>query len=112
MSGLAVAVIGGRLGGLAATLSLRRAGCEVEVFEQAPAFAEIGAGVQISPNTSRILHRLLPEATLAARAVRPVAVQQRRWDDGRTLQRAPLGAAIEAAFGAPYRRRNAQRSSA
>src|SRR5438477_2811698 len=34
--------------------------------------------------------------------VRPVAVHQRRWDDGRTLQRAPLGEAAEAAFGAPY----------
>src|ERR1700730_4284284 len=102
MSRPTVAVIGGGLGGLAATLSLLRAGCDVEGFEQAPAFAEVGAGVQISPNASRILHRLLPEATLAARAVRPVAVHQRRWDDGRTLQRAPLGDAIEQAFGAPY----------
>ena len=34
--------------------------------------------------------------------MRPVAVHQRRWDDGRTLQRAPLGPAVEAAFGAPY----------
>jgi salicylate hydroxylase len=102
MSRPTVAVIGGGLGGLAATLSLLRAGCDVEVFEQAPAFAEVGAGVQISPNASRILRRLLPEATLAARAVRPVAVHQRRWDDGRTLQYAPLGEAVEAAFGAPY----------
>jgi salicylate hydroxylase len=34
--------------------------------------------------------------------VRPLAVHQRRWDDGRTLQRAPLGPEVEAAFGAPY----------
>ena len=34
--------------------------------------------------------------------VRPRAVHQRRWDDGRTLQRAPLGPEVEAAFGAPY----------
>ena len=34
--------------------------------------------------------------------VRPLAVHQRRWDDGRTLQRAPLGPEVEASFGAPY----------
>jgi salicylate hydroxylase len=97
-----VAIIGGGIGGLAAALSLLRAGIDVEVFEQAAAFAEIGAGIQIGPNAARLLHRVVPAAVLTAEAVRPVAVHQRRWDDGRTLQRAPLGAEIEAAFGAPY----------
>jgi salicylate hydroxylase len=96
------AVIGAGIGGLAAALSLRRAGMMVDVYEQAPGFGEIGAGIQIGPNASRILHRIVPEAALAARAVRPLAVHQRRWDDGRTLQHAPLGPALEAAFGAPY----------
>jgi salicylate hydroxylase len=101
-STISVAIIGGGIGGLAAALSLLRAGIDVQVFEQAGAFAEIGAGIQIGPNASRILHRLVPAAALTERAVRPVAVHQRRWDDGRTLQRAPLGDTVERAFGAPY----------
>jgi salicylate hydroxylase len=99
---LQVAVIGGGIGGLAAALSLRQAGMAVDVFEQAAAFSELGAGIQIGPNASRILLRAVPEAALAARAMRPLAMHQRRWDDGQTLQRAPLGPALEAAFGAPY----------
>ena len=99
---LTAAVIGGGLGGTAAALSLLRAGFAVHLFEQAPTLAEIGAGIQISPNASRILHRLVPEAALAAKAVRPLAVHQRRWDDGRTLQRAPIGDAVAEAYGAPY----------
>jgi len=97
-----VAVIGGGIGGLAAALSLLRAGMDVEIFEQGAAFTEAGAGIQIGPNASRILHRIVPAPVLTARAVRPAAVHQRRWDDGRTLQLAPLGEAVEAAFGAPY----------
>jgi salicylate hydroxylase len=99
---LTIAVIGAGIGGAAAALSLLRAGFAVELFEQAPAFGEIGAGIQISPNASRILHRLVPESAIAARAVRPVAAHQRRWQDGRTLQRAPLGEAVAEAYGAPY----------
>ncbi len=99
---LSVAIVGGGLGGLAAALSLRQAGIEAEIYEQAAAFSEVGAGIQIGPNASRILHRIVPAEALAARAVRPGAMHQRRWDDGRTLQRAPLGDAVEAAFGAPY----------
>jgi salicylate hydroxylase len=99
---VSVAVVGGGIGGLAAALSLLRAGFDVQVFEQASALMEVGAGIQISPNASRLLHRLGLGAALDRTGVRPVAVHQRRWDDGRTLQRAPLGEAVEAAFGAPY----------
>ena len=102
MANLQVAVIGGGIGGLSAALAMLKAGCDVHVFEAAPKFGEIGAGIQISPNASRLLYRLGLKAAMEACGVRPVAVHQRRWDDGRTLQRAPLGADVEAAFGAPY----------
>src|SRR5688500_14500303 len=100
--GLSVAIIGGGIGGLAAALSLLRVGIDAHVYEQARTLGEVGAGIQISPNAARILHRLGLEESLASTAVKPVASLQRRWDDGRTLLRAPLGDVVEKEFGAPY----------
>src|SRR5882672_11374248 len=97
-----VAVIGGGIGGLSAALQLLKVGLDVHVYEQAPHIAEIGAGIQIIPNASRLLLRLGLRAAMDAAGARPRAVHQRRWDDGRTLQRAPLGPEVEATFGAPY----------
>ncbi|TMJ26290.1 MAG: FAD-binding protein [Alphaproteobacteria bacterium] len=97
-----IAVIGGGIGGLSAALHLLRAGFDVHVYEQAPAITEIGAGIQISPNASRLLIRLGLKTALDAAGVLPQAVHQRRWDDGRTLQHAPVGRLVEETFGAPY----------
>jgi salicylate hydroxylase len=97
-----VAVIGGGIGGLAAGLSLLRAGLDVHVYEQAREMREVGAGIQVSPNATRILNRLGLAETLATVSVQPLTLHQRRWDDGRTLSCAPLGETMEAACGAPY----------
>ena len=97
-----VIVIGGGIGGLSAALHLLRAGVDVTVYEQAPRISEIGAGIQISPNASRLLHRLGLRPAMDRVGVFPQAIHQRRWDDGRTLQHAPLGPEVERAFGAPY----------
>jgi len=97
-----IAIIGGGIGGLSAALHLLRAGFDVQVYEQAPRITEIGAGIQISPNASRPLHRLGLRAAMEKVGVFPEAIHQRRWDDGRTLQLAPLGPEVEATFGAPY----------
>lgn len=99
---LEIAVIGAGIGGLSAALQLLKAGLDVHVYEQAPRIAVIGAGIQISPNASRLLHRLGLRPPMDAVGVRPLAMHQRRWDDGRTLQRAPLGPEVETQFGAPY----------
>jgi salicylate hydroxylase len=97
-----IAVIGGGIGGLSAALHLLRAGFDAHVYEQAPRITEIGAGIQISPNASRLLIRLGLKPALDAAGVFPQAVHQRRWDDGRTLQRAPVGQLVDETFGAPY----------
>jgi salicylate hydroxylase len=97
-----IAIIGGGIGGLAAALQLLQAQLDVHVYEQAEQIGEIGAGIQISPNASRLLLRLGLKAPMDSLGIRPRAVHQRRWDDGRTLQLAPLGPEIEASFGAPY----------
>lgn len=50
-----IAVVGGGLGGLAATVALSRAGFEVDVFERAPQLGEVGAGINISPQAVKAL---------------------------------------------------------
>jgi len=99
---LRVAVIGGGIGGLSAALHLLKAGLDVHVYEQAARITEIGAGIQISPNASRLLQRLWLGSAMEVVGVRPLVVHQRRWDDGRTLQRSPVGREVETTFGAPY----------
>jgi salicylate hydroxylase len=99
---VAVAVIGGGIGGLAAAASLLQAGFDVHVYEQAKALGEVGAGINIGPNASRLLHRLGLAEKLGACGVKPGTFDQRRWDDGRFLLRSPLGAMVEEKFGAPY----------
>jgi salicylate hydroxylase len=97
-----VGIAGGGIGGLTAALALLQAGCDVQLYEQAHELGEIGAGVQISPNASRVLHGLGLAGDLARTGVRPLAWHQRRWDDGRTLLKTPLAEPLEAAFGFPH----------
>jgi salicylate hydroxylase len=97
-----VGIVGAGIGGLSAALPLLDAGFDVQVYEQATVLSEVGAGVQISPNASRLLHRYGLANHLAATGVKPQAWHQRRWDDGRTLLRTPLGEPVEARFGVPH----------
>ena len=53
-----IVVIGGGIGGLTAALALLRQGLEVEVYEQSNELKEVGAGVQIGANGTRVLHAL------------------------------------------------------
>jgi salicylate hydroxylase len=99
---VSVGVVGAGLGGLSAALSLLRAGFDVQVYERASALGEVGAGVQISPNAARVLHRLGLADDLARTGVKPLAWHQRRWQDGRTLLRTPLAEPLEATFGFPH----------
>jgi salicylate hydroxylase len=95
-------VIGAGIGGMAAAIALRRAGVDVSLFEQTIAQREVGAGIQISPNASRLLGRYGLGEAMARVAVRPSAIVFRRWQDGRVLGREELGDSIESQYGAPY----------
>lgn len=53
-----IIIVGGGIGGLAAALALRQQGCEVAVFEQAQELREIGAGLSVWPNATRVLKKL------------------------------------------------------
>jgi salicylate hydroxylase len=97
-----IAIVGGGIGGLAAAACLLRAGFDVHVYEQTSRLTEVGAGINIGPNASRILHRLGVAEELKQVGIKPASFDQRRWDDGRVLLRSPLGEEVETAFGAPY----------
>jgi salicylate hydroxylase len=99
-----IAIIGGGIGGRAALRFLRAAGVShVTLYEQAPQIADVGAGIQVSPNMVRPLERLGLGAGLAASGVRLEAGwEMRRWQDGRVLARQQLGDRCERLFGAPY----------
>ncbi len=100
--GLNVIIIGGGIGGTAAALALLRIGCDVRLYEQVREKSEVGAGIQMSPNATRLLVRYGLGGALKALAVRPSAIEVRRWDTGAMLSREELGDTIESAFGAPY----------
>ena len=95
-------VVGAGIGGLAATLSLRRAGCEVTLVEQTPRFTEIGAGIQLAPNATRVLRALDLLDPVAAQAARPAHLSFRTWSDGAEICRYVIGREAEKEYGAPY----------
>ncbi len=95
-------ISGGGIGGLSAALSLARQGFEVKVFEQAPELGEIGAGIQLSPNCTRVLFDVGLEDALRAVSCHPQGGQMRAWRTGRVLAETSLGDSAERAFGFPY----------
>jgi salicylate hydroxylase len=97
-----VAIIGAGVAGLTLAAELARAGTAFRVFEQAPRLGEVGAGIQLAPNAVRLLHRLGLADTLRGIAVRPEAIELRRWDDGRVIARTALGDECEDRYSAPY----------
>lgn len=97
-----ILVAGGGIGGLAAALALSRQGAAVQVIEQASAFAEVGAGIQIGPNVTRILREWGLESVLRQVASFPHNLLARDARSGRELGRLPLGERAERLYGAPY----------
>lgn len=97
-----VIIAGGGVAGLTAALSFAIRGYPVSVFERAPRLDEVGAGLQLSPNATRILDRLGVLPGLRHAAVRPEAVVLRDASSLAELGRVPLGAAAETRWKAPY----------
>lgn len=103
MNNQPILVAGGGIGGLAAALGLARQGRQVRLFEQAQAFEEVGAGLQIPPNGVRALKALGAWDAIEAACVIPSEIHMRDGVTGALLQRVRLGKTFEARFGAPYR---------
>lgn len=99
---LPIVIAGAGVGGLAAALSLARAGKRTLVLERSNRIEEVGAGLQIAPNAGRILAELGAEPELEAVALEPQAINIRRGRDGAVLARLDISDS-RARWGAPFR---------
>lgn len=97
-----VLIAGGGMGGLAAALACRRAGWHARLFERTDALREVGAGVQLGSNATRILIGWGLESALLTVAARPQRVRVREGLDGSEIGTLELGAAFRERYGAPY----------
>ena len=95
-------VAGAGIGGLTASLALAAKGFRVVILEKAERLEEIGAGLQLSPNASRVLVDLGLQGRLASRAVAPDAISLMSARSGGEIARLPLGEPATLAAGAPY----------
>lgn len=97
-----VLIAGAGIGGLVAGLSLIEHGMDVEIFEQAPELRELGAGVQLSANGTRILIALGLEPAMKAVVCEPSGKEIRLYSTGQTWKLFDLGASSRETYGAPY----------
>lgn len=97
-----VVIIGAGIGGLTAALACQRAGIDVSIYEKVEDPGEVGAGIQISPNGSKVLHALGLATELDRVACRPERVELRLGGSGALVLQMPLGRSMEKRFGAPY----------
>src|SRR6478672_7381131 len=97
-----IAVVGAGLGGLSVTAFLQRAGFSVAVYEQAPTFSRIGAGIILSANAMKVFRRLGIEGSLVQTGIRPHSYVSRAWDTAETMFEIIFDADSESRFGGPY----------
>ncbi|NNC63574.1 MAG: NAD(P)-binding protein [Gammaproteobacteria bacterium] len=94
-----IAIVGGGMGGLATAATLGQLGINVTIYEQAEAFTRIGAGIQMMPNSMKVLRRIGVEDTLLRTSFQPYSHLNREWDTGKVTRELPMPTDL---FGAPY----------
>lgn len=95
-------IVGGGIGGLATALAIARTGSPVHLIEQAPEFTEIGAGLQIGANATRVLHRMGLLEAVEQVAVHPQRAVMRAAMTGEKLTGLTLGDTYRRRYGFPY----------
>src|SRR6266403_6097242 len=81
-----IAIIGAGIGGLTVAAALRLVGFDVRVYEQAARFARIGAGIQMMPNSMKVLRRLGVEERVIHTSFKPFSHLNREWDTGKVMR--------------------------
>ena len=102
MSDKRIAIAGAGIAGLATALSLLQLGWKVDVYEQASQLGEVGAGLQISPNGTRILQSLGLDNALRQVVSQAQGKEIRMWNTGQRWKLFDLGDDCLSRFGAPY----------
>src|ERR1700681_4716171 len=97
-----VVIVGGGIGGLTAALALLKRGVDVEVYEQSTVLKEVGAGVQLGSNGTRVLYALGLRDALARVQVIPSAREIRHWRTGEIWNWFDLGATDRKRYGTPH----------
>jgi salicylate hydroxylase len=97
-----IVIIGGGIGGLATGLALLQNGLDVEVYEQSSELKEVGAGVQIGANGTRVLHALGLKAVLERSQVIPAGKEARLWSTGERWKTLDLGSIALERYGSPH----------
>ncbi|KAH8812785.1 hypothetical protein F5884DRAFT_316912 [Xylogone sp. PMI_703] len=97
-----ILVIGCGLAGLTVSIALAKAGHTVEIIESAPAISYIGAGIQVSPNSSRILRKLGVDQYIEKYCTEPVDLRMMRWQNGQILVECPLKEPAHKEYMSPY----------
>ncbi|KAJ9493831.1 hypothetical protein LTR99_011153 [Exophiala xenobiotica] len=106
---LDVAIVGAGVGGLSAAIALRREGFNVTVYEGASVLSEpvdacvkLGAGIQVPPNSARLLHSWGLETAMRKKSVIPESMIWRRWQNGTKIAHTRLNPEFQGLFGTPY----------
>jgi len=99
---LKVLIVGAGIGGLTAALAALRRGLDVEVYEQAPALKEVGAGLQLSANGTRVLYELGVGERLKALSCEVEGKEIRLWNTGEAWKAFELGKVSLERYGYPY----------
>lgn len=96
-----IGIVGAGIGGLVAAIALRRAGHDVQVFEQARQFARVGADINLTPNAVRALDGLGVGEAARVTAARPTHRISRSYDSGEETSRLEMADSAEQRYGAP-----------
>jgi salicylate hydroxylase len=99
---LKIGIVGGGIGGLALAASLRKFGMEAHVFERASAFGEVGAGIQMTPNSVKVMRELGVFDRLQEISFLPQCVVGRNWQSGAEVFRTPLKEECPRLYGAEF----------
>lgn len=97
----AIAIVGAGIAGLTAAATLRKLGLTPQIYEQAPAFGRVGAGIQLNPNAMKVVRGLGLEQRIRSVGFAPQVGYNRAWDSAEVTYLHPMGDTIERRFGAP-----------